>query len=87
MEILFNNEAAYQAGSFFSIRQELNKDKVTTYIKVGRLKEPDNIQVYQINESEFKALINLFQCFLKNPEYLLTFESIHQPYQEAVIIE
>lgn len=31
MEFLFNNEALYRPGSFFSIRQELNKAVISTF--------------------------------------------------------
>lgn len=87
MEILFNNEELYQPGRFFSIRQELIKGVPTTYIKVGSLKNPEDVQCYQIKGAELKALINLFECLSRNSEYLLNFESTHQPYQEAVIVE
>lgn len=87
MEILFNNEASYQTGSFFSVRQESIKGDVITIVKVGNSKEPEKTMSYQLNQKEFKGMANLFSHLLKNPEYLLDLKSSSLLSEEAVIIE
>lgn len=87
MEILFNNEASYQIGAFFSVRQEKIKGEVITILKVGNSKEPEKTMSYQLNKEEFKGIANLFSLLLKNPEYLLDLKSSSLLSEEAVIIE
>lgn len=87
MEILFNNEASYQAGAFFCVKQEIIKGEVITILKVGNSKDPQKTMSYQLNKEEFKGITNLFSHLSKNPEYLLNFESSHQLCEEAVIVE
>ena len=84
MEILFRKAITEQSNNFITIK---SKDGVKTFISSGTFTDKKSIRSYELSDNEIKDLSNIFDKLINCPDFLLSQDSMTEPFEEVELLE
>ena len=87
MEILFRKAITEQSNNFITIRRIKSKDGVKTFISSGTFTDKKSIRSYELSDNGIKDLSNIFDKLINCPDFLLSQDSMTEPFEEVELLE